>query len=72
MPLYEYHCKDCGTSFEKMVRFSESNQSQACPTCHSEKTRKKVSAAAALGVSLSFSAASSSSSSNCGSGGGFR
>jgi putative FmdB family regulatory protein len=70
MPLYEYHCNDCGDEFEKMVRFSEANTSPHCPSCTSQNTRKKISAVAAFGSTLSASVGASSSSS-CGSRGGF-
>jgi|WetSurMetagenome_2_1015567.scaffolds.fasta_scaffold539536_1 putative FmdB family regulatory protein len=73
MPLYEYHCNDCGEDFDKMVRFSEADRTQACPKCESQETHKKISVAASFGSfgsSLS-SAGSSSSSSSCGSRGGF-
>jgi putative FmdB family regulatory protein len=69
MPLYEYHCNDCGEEFEKMVRFSDADINPACPSCESEDTRKKVSIAASFGAFLSGSNGSSSSS--CGSRGGF-
>ena len=62
MPLYEYRCKNCGDEFEKMVRFSEADQSQACPTCQSYETKKKISSFAALGGSLNVANVSSGSS----------
>ena len=31
MPLYEYHCNDCGEAFEKVVRFSEADISACLP-----------------------------------------
>ncbi len=43
MPLYEYRCKNCGTEFEKQLRFSEADQLPACPKCNSTQTRKKIS-----------------------------
>lgn len=61
MPLYEYVCNDCGQPFEKMMRFSELNQSPSCPTCASINTRKQISLFASSGSS------SSSSGSSCGS-----
>ncbi|NPV42185.1 MAG: zinc ribbon domain-containing protein [Anaerolineae bacterium] len=66
MPLYEYQCKNCNESFEKIVRFSEAEQLPPCPNCGSTDTRKKISAAAALGGSSSGSTGG-----GCGSGGGF-
>jgi putative FmdB family regulatory protein len=69
MPLYVYHCNECGDDFEKMVRFSEADLTPACPACLSQDTKKKIAAVA------SFSAAPggsySTSNSNCGSRGGF-
>ncbi|PKO04114.1 MAG: hypothetical protein CVU41_18605 [Chloroflexi bacterium HGW-Chloroflexi-3] len=61
MPLYEYVCNDCGQPFEKMMRFSELNQSPSCPTCAGINTSKQISLFASSGSS------SSSSSSSCGS-----
>lgn len=69
MPIYEYQCSDCGQPFEKMVRFSEANQTPPCPTCQSQNTKKKLSTFAALGGSSGGS--SFSSGGGCGSSGGF-
>lgn len=69
MPLYEYQCNDCGEEFEKMVPFSQANQSQPCPFCQSQDTRKKISTIAFRGNSLSMTSVSTSDS--CGSRGGF-
>jgi putative FmdB family regulatory protein len=69
MPLYEYHCNECKEDFEKMVRFSEADQSPTCPSCLSQDTSKKISRVAAFASSLGGSSLSTSSS--CGSGGGF-
>jgi putative FmdB family regulatory protein len=69
MPLYEYQRNECGEEFEKMVRFSEANQSPSCPSCQSQDTRKKISTIASRGNSLSGAGVSAGSS--CGSRGGF-
>ena len=68
MPLYKYECTDCGNTFEKMVRFSEADQAQACPACKSLDTRKKISAFASFGGLSSEGGGSSGS--GCGSSGG--
>jgi len=68
MPIYEYQCNDCSREFEKVVPFSEAEQQQACPSCKSENTKKKVSVFASFG---GLSSGGSSSSSGCGSNGGF-
>jgi putative FmdB family regulatory protein len=59
MPLYEYICSDCGQPFEKMMRFSEANQSPACPTCASSNTTKQLSLFASSGSSVNSTSASS-------------
>jgi putative FmdB family regulatory protein len=64
MPLYEYHCLDCGEDFEKLVRFSELESLPDCPFCHSTHTQKKISIFAA-GNFASRSAATGSSQSTC-------
>lgn len=51
MPLYEYHCPECGENFDKLVRFSEADQMPVCPNCGAEDTRKKISAGAVIGSS---------------------
>ena len=51
MPLYEYHCSDCGEAFEKVVRFSEADIAPACPNCESTDTNKLISTIASFGIS---------------------
>ncbi|RPJ24451.1 MAG: zinc ribbon domain-containing protein [Chloroflexi bacterium] len=69
MPIYEYRCKDCGTEFEKILRFSEADQLPACPHCNSPSTRKKLSTTISFGKGSSPS--SSTSGSSCGTSSGF-
>ncbi len=40
MPIYEYECKECRTSFELLMR---SDIKIACPSCDSEKVVRKLS-----------------------------
>lgn len=69
MPIYEYHCSDCGNDFEKLVRFSDPTaNSPACPGCQSEQTQKRLSMIAAFSGSQTQGAASA----GCGSSGPFR
>lgn len=59
MPIYEYHCSDCGDDFEKLVRFSDpTTNSPVCPSCQSENTRKRLSTIAAFSGSQTQGAAS--------------
>jgi len=51
MPLYEYTCRDCGESFDKIVRFSEADRLPECPSCGKNNTHKKISAGAVIGAS---------------------
>lgn len=62
MPLYEYHCSECEQTFEKMVRFSDSDLAPECPNCHSRETHKQISTIAARVTSAAGAAVSSSSS----------
>lgn len=38
MPLYEYRCKNCGHTFEKIQSFSAPDEKE-CPVCHGEVER---------------------------------
>ena len=43
MPLYEYRCKACGRTFEKLRRMSEADQGVECPECRSEEAQRVLS-----------------------------
>ena len=53
MPIYEYTCKDCGKSFDKLVRtVNHDNCARiACPTCGSKNAVRALSVFAAQGSS---------------------
>ncbi|MHC1784930.1 MAG: zinc ribbon domain-containing protein [Anaerolineaceae bacterium] len=55
MPVYEYQCLDCQTSFEMMRSFSDSDAVAACQGCSSHNTRRKMSTFFAHGDSRSTS-----------------
>ena len=40
MPIYEYECRECSHRFEAIVR---SNESPACPSCHSFNLERLIS-----------------------------
>lgn len=44
MPIYEYRCLDCGTSFEQIVASASSTETILCTSCNSAKVQKKISA----------------------------
>ena len=46
MPLYEFHCNDCGKDSEILVR-SSNWKGTTCPACQSTKLVKKLSVFAA-------------------------
>lgn len=46
MPLYQYQCRECETSFEAKKSYLEAHTSAPCPVCGSIETRKQVTAVA--------------------------
>lgn len=42
MPLYEYVCDACGSTFEQLRRMSEADQPAPCPQCASAQTERKM------------------------------
>jgi len=42
MPIYEYHCRDCDSSFETLVRPGHDDETQ-CPSCSSVKISREMS-----------------------------
>jgi len=49
MPLYEYTCRTCGTSFEKRLRIDERLMAQVCPDCGAKGATLRMSAPALVG-----------------------
>ena len=46
MPLYEYYCSDCRSTFELLVSHQHADD-VVCMKCHSEKVRRLLSVFAA-------------------------
>jgi putative FmdB family regulatory protein len=65
MPLYEYRCSECATSFEKLVR--SWTEVVLCPSCASAQVEKQLSTFAFAGTG--GSAASGGGGCGCGRGG---
>ncbi len=42
MPVYDYYCKDCGTSFDVRRHMSESNRQTPCPHCGGDHTQRLI------------------------------
>jgi putative FmdB family regulatory protein len=49
MPLYEYACRTCGTSFEKRLRIDERLIAQVCPDCGAKTATLRMSVPALVG-----------------------
>ena len=49
MPLYEYKCADCKTSFDALRAMSDADAPIACPKCDSENTGRMISLFSAIG-----------------------
>jgi putative FmdB family regulatory protein len=57
MPLYEYRCADCDTTFEKFVRSMTAEVDFVCPKCHSGSVTKAFSTFATSGTDRRSTAA---------------
>jgi len=66
MPLFEFICEECQTTFEQLIRSGRSQNDVLCPTCQSKKTQKLLSGFA---VSSGSSMTGSVSAANCAPGG---
>ena len=55
MPMYEYLCSCCGTSFEKLRRMQDADDPLPCPDCQSEEVELQLSTFATSGCSTSGS-----------------
>ena len=63
MPIYEYHCSDCGVDFEKFLRSMFSQETITCPECEGTHVVKALSL---IGFSGSKPAAGGSAAAACG------
>ena len=43
MPIYEFHCSDCGRRFSTLVGMTAEADSERCPHCGSERSQRLVS-----------------------------
>ncbi len=49
MPLYEYHCRKCDLSFEKLRSMKDADEPVDCPKCQSREVERQLSTFAAGG-----------------------
>jgi putative FmdB family regulatory protein len=43
MPLYDYRCLACGSTFELLRSLREAEEKLTCPNCHSEQVERLLS-----------------------------
>ncbi len=43
MPLYDYLCRECGNTFEKLRSMKDADAGVECPECHSLKVERLLS-----------------------------
>jgi len=67
MPIFEFMCVNCGTTFEHLVRSAAVQEAIICPQCASSTVNKKFSTFGVKGGSAGSSIASGD---NCAPGGG--
>lgn len=44
MPMYEFTCQDCEKTFEELIFTASDENEVSCPSCHSAKVAKQLSA----------------------------
>jgi putative FmdB family regulatory protein len=49
MPLYEYHCRDCGEEFEVLQPIGADGSHLECPECAAPRPEKQLSTFACSG-----------------------
>lgn len=60
MPMYEFDCVDCHTTFEELVLAGSGQTEIACPACASRQVSRRLSAFA-VGAASSFGSSHSAS-----------
>jgi len=43
MPIYEFHCEDCGKNFESLVMIASALDDVSCKHCKSSNIKKMIS-----------------------------
>ena len=69
MPIYEFHCDDCGKNFDKLCSIKDNLDDVTCKYCSGNNVKKRVSSFATTGnrnnLQLGESSCSSCSSGTC-------
>ncbi|MBL8117097.1 MAG: zinc ribbon domain-containing protein [Anaerolineae bacterium] len=66
MPIYDYHCSHCNTTFPVRKSMSEINDPSACPECESLDTQRLISVVAIFSRSSAGERRNLASASACG------
>ena len=72
MPIYEFSCRECTTTFEELVRMGSTGEGLHCPACGGGQVQKKMStfygrSSSAGGATQSVGGHSCNCGGNCGS-----
>ncbi|HAM50235.1 MAG TPA: zinc ribbon domain-containing protein [Nitrospiraceae bacterium] len=62
LPIYEYVCNSCNTTFSLLQRVGSSEKHSICPGCGSQDVRKKLSPFSCSSLGSGFPSSSSPSS----------
>ncbi len=49
MPMYEYRCRKCGATYEKLRRMEDADRDLECPACAAKEVERLLSAFATGG-----------------------
>jgi putative FmdB family regulatory protein len=69
MPLYEYICQDCENRFDTLRSMKDADEPIECQVCHSQRTRRALSAFFAHSSGRGISGNNSSGCGGCSGGG---
>ena len=50
MPIYEYQCRSCGTTFDALRSLRDSDREVECPRCKEKNAERRISLTASDGA----------------------
>jgi len=71
VPIFEYACEECASTFETIVMRSRAHEPQKCPTCGAENAKKLMSSFSSKSSTSTSSSSGYSAPVSSGGGGGF-
>lgn len=54
MPLYDFECTQCNTTFEVSCKISERENPHSCPNCSSTQNERRILSAPKIGDSIAL------------------